>query len=89
MIGQNVSHCYIHDVDEEVPDTYYQVCFECGHVYATKADLEQRYYEELLKLRSDQERRELLETGKTKLRAPVARESAGNIFFCQECLHDF
>lgn len=34
----SVLHCISHDVDEACASPY-RVCFECGHVYATAADL--------------------------------------------------
>ena len=38
-----VSSCSIHEVDEPVPDTTYEVCFECGHVWLTKEEVETVY----------------------------------------------
>lgn len=39
-------HCHWHDAHEPIPsDGAHAVCFECGHVYATRAELEQAYTE--------------------------------------------
>lgn len=31
----DVSHCFMHHVNERIPPDTHIVCFECGHVYAT------------------------------------------------------
>jgi hypothetical protein len=32
-------YCYVHNIDEAVPDDAFLVCFDCQHVYVTADDL--------------------------------------------------
>lgn len=79
----NVSHCWCHHVNEPIPADVYQVCFECGHVYATAADLLAAYERETKRL---QESDFFPDFPDEKAKRP---SSADEIFFCQECIHDF
>ncbi len=48
------SFCHIDDKEEKVTDETYLVCFECGHVYETQADLIKAWNDESeFKSRSD------------------------------------
>lgn len=77
------SYCHCHNADEPVPEEVYQVCFECGHVYAKATDLEEAYTREASIVKAEE----------TWLRmTPPTIETrlpADRIPFCQECLHDF
>lgn len=69
------SFCHIHEKQEELASEPYQVCFECGHVYNTAEELVAAYNEAVrVNFGADN--------------PPPPRE-AHEIFFCQECLHDF
>lgn len=67
-------HCYAHNVDESVTPFSYRVCGECLHVYETSHDLVKAWQEWTYK------------TYPEDRRDPPA---AGDIAFCQYCLHDF
>lgn len=73
------SYCSVHEEQEEMVTEPYQVCFECGHVYNNPADLVTAYERtvaEMIKL--------------DKEGGPfMPKKEAHEIFFCQECLHDF
>lgn len=75
-ISGAVSWCHHHKIHELIPmGGAYRVCGECGHVYATAADLVDAY------------NWALGEHGLEGLRLSVRR--AETIAFCQECLGDF
>lgn len=75
LIGDLVAdtYCWVHDELEPRSENPYLVCFECGHVYETEADLERDYMEERPK-----------DTPITVTPVP-----ADEIYFCPHCLHDF
>lgn len=73
------SDCAIHETAEEVPETAYRVCFECGHVYPTAEDLEKAYEERVAELKKRDNEGGFL----------MPLKKADEIFFCQFCLHDF
>lgn len=73
------NYCSIHEKPEEMTAEPYQVCFECGHVYNTSEELVAAYeqtVQEMIKLDN--------EGGPF-----MPKKEAHEIFFCQECLHDF
>lgn len=59
----------------------FEVCIECGHVYATAEDLLKRYNEECDRMDAT-----YAEEGFSPIERYV---TATEIFFCQECTHDF
>lgn len=94
---ERTSHCWFHG-DEPLTDDTFQVCFECGHVYETPAEL-------VAEWRRQSPRPTLREA----LHWPTADNAewgfgpveyvrawwrrltvrADRIFFCQVCVHDF
>lgn len=77
----NLILCYIHNVFEVMRPDAYRVCFECKHVYNTPADLEKAYAREVVRMN------ETDPTCQPPL-DPKGRK-ANEIYFCQECVHDF
>lgn len=77
----NLIYCHIHDCFEVMRPDAYQVCFECKHVYNTAEDLEEAYTRVVSEMNRNAEA-----WGNSIL--PVHRP-ADQIFFCQECIHDF
>lgn len=76
-------HCYSCGVDERVENAYIY-CYECGHVYRTAGALRRAY------------RREYWRMSGVFDPVPVWRRvwrvltvRVKDIFFCQECIHDF
>ena len=77
----NLILCIIHNVFEVMGPETYRVCFECKHVYSTPADLEAAWTRTV---------REINQSA-AEHNAPLISEhrSADEIYFCQECIHDF
>lgn len=73
-------HCHSHMVDEE--GIGYIFCGECGHVYRTAGQLRRAYRRGVM-----QGRRYGIPLRLCLWRALTVR--AKQIFFCQECIHDF
>jgi len=40
----NTSLCWSHHYAERIPEDVFIVCFECGHVFGTAAELEEAYH---------------------------------------------
>ena len=77
----NLILCWSHNVYEVLKQGAYQVCFECKHVYMTAEDLEKAYTRVVREMNLDCAR-----TGE----APIPEHKpASEIYFCQECVHDF
>lgn len=76
----NLIYCFIHDVFEVLKPDVYKVCYECKHVYNTPQDLEAAYTRVV---------RELNENVEADLRELPEHKPADQIYFCQECIHDF
>lgn len=70
------SFCHCHHRYEPVPEDVYRVCFECGHVYGTAADLVDAY-------------NAAVGTTPPVGRVQMDEDDADKIFFCQHCVHDF
>lgn len=75
----NSIHCWIHDIDEDIPDDVYRVCFECSHVFATPESLVIAYNEDIPELNKQIQTSILVKT----------LADVDSISFCPECLHDF
>jgi hypothetical protein len=80
------SYCFCHYRFEEIPaGGAFIICFECGHVYATAQDLVDAWNREVDRMNADP-------LPESKFEGPIPRrtlETVGEIFFCQECIHDF
>lgn len=90
------SWCWCHHVYEPVPKRVFVVCYECGHVW-TKRTLKRAYRRAVIK-KPDYEVRSLLNPHyEDDFAGPswamvlwrVLTVRAEDIFFCQECIHDF
>jgi hypothetical protein len=85
------AHCFFHDVDED-PIGAHIVCFECGHVYRTAGQLRRDYRRGYW----DTTGRGAKLFGEKGFGPSLAARlwrmltvRAKDIFFCQECTHDF
>lgn len=74
------SFCHVHGHSEDCTTTTYKVCFECGHVYETEADL----------IRSVNQMFESIAAadGQT-LHSNDYWVSGEAVYACPECAHDF
>jgi len=86
--GCRDDHCYSCNLDEPLEGGYYILCGECFHVYYTKAELRRAY------------RRVYWRTHRWapfggpptpmwRILWRVLTVRAKDIYFCQECTHDF
>lgn len=89
------THCHWHNVDESAAGAYIW-CFECGHVYQTKRALRWAYRRKYVSLFPQWWGWGLpwffnrgFGTKWQLLRGLVGVPRAKNIYFCQECSHDF
>lgn len=80
-----VSFCFAHYVVEPIPGDVYQVCFECKHVYPTARSLVDAYNREIDHI----ELIPLVDFPPDEPLEPKTVEQVDEIWFCQECLHDF
>lgn len=88
-----VDNCYIHGY-EPWPDRFYIRCFECGHVYNTPDDLRRAYRREIEGIERSYLNNPtgawffgLLE--ECPHIDPLVVPPTEEIYFCQECTHDF
>ena len=84
------AHCFWHEVDEPVEGSYIQ-CFECGHVYRTAGQLRRAYRQEYWRI-TNPANPFGLKGFEVSLRARLWRiltVRVADIYFCQECTHDF
>lgn len=90
VIPEDEHHCYIHHVDEWPADgVTYRTCWECAHVYLTSEDLEAAYQREILVLNASEILYRLTDPVPSVMEEPLQPKKAEDIYFCQECLHDF
>lgn len=86
---KTTSCCWSHYEIEPLGLDPYRVCFECGHVYQSPADLVAAYNAVV----SDKiENPPPIPPGvdwEWSPPRPKTIDDAPEIFFCQECLHDF
>jgi len=75
---EGYSFCWEHCVHEYVGKAH-EVCFECGHVYRYWWSLKLAYYKAIRSFSDNPGRFECI------TRTLQKKE----IYFCQECLHDF
>lgn len=98
--AEDFTFCYIHCEVEVIPADAYIVCFECSHVYKTAAELEWAYVEAVGEMHNSPQIP--MPTVDSILKAhdpdwvppeplagPPEPRSADEIYFCQECIHDF
>jgi cupin superfamily acireductone dioxygenase involved in methionine salvage len=83
--NNETSWCFIHEVQEPIPEETWEVCFECKHVYVTKQDFVDAYNAVIKEMR---ENTQYPAADKTKLK-DLTPERADSIGFCQFCMHDF
>lgn len=79
------SCCWSHYEIEPLGENPYRVCFECGHVYRTPADLVAAHNDTMAAIR-DHPPAPLAALSPPP---PKTVKQADKIFCCQECLHDF
>jgi hypothetical protein len=78
-----VEQCYFHGVEPVPPGGYYIMCMECGHCYDTEDDLRRAY-----RVIVEQWAASSLARGCHDI-DPLTVPPASDIYFCQECAHDF
>lgn len=88
-------HCFTHDVDED-PDRVYAVCPECRHAYRSGGELRRAYRIHWNRIFiSGWSTRGIGVPGFASRKQLLAKwlrsriTPAGEIDFCQHCLHDF
>jgi hypothetical protein len=86
QVGEGlVSFCYCHYVAEPIPGDVHRICGECFHVYPTAQSLVDAYNREINHI----ELIPLVDFPPDEPMTPKTLEQVDEIWFCQECLHDF